>query len=182
MALAFQFPDGLDPGAPAGAIALMILGTTTPFPAEVSAIGVAMRHDFATGFALVWSGAMLGALLSYSLAYLLADRARWLTSLRSVQAAKLRIRDLGWLGILGLRLIPFVPFFALSLAAGILRVRLGAYLLGTGLGILPATTLLTLAGQGLISDQGWKLAIALVGLAGGLIVVMLLRHRWRARE
>lgn len=177
-----QFPGGLDPSEPVGALALMILGTTTPFPAEISAIGVAMKHDFWPGLGLVWSGAMIGALISYGVAGTIRNRAGWLRRMRSVRSAEVRLRDLGWLGVLGLRLVPLVPFFALSIAAGLLNVPLRAYLQGTAIGILPASVLLTLAGQGLISDDRWKTSIVLIGLAGGLFLWLLFKRRAASRE
>lgn len=167
----------LDPGGIPGALGMMILGTTTPFPAEISAIAVAMRHGLWPAIALVWGGAMAGALLSYALARLIGERAAWLRRMKTVRAAEGRLRDLGWLGVLGLRLIPLVPFFALSLAAGLLRVPVAAYVQGTAVGILPATLLLTLAGRGLISEDRWQVAIVIIGLAAAVFLWLLFRRR-----
>lgn len=173
----YELAAHFDPGGVPGALALMILGTTTPFPAEISAIGVAMKHALWPALALVWSGAMLGAMISYLLARAVGERAGWLRRIRGVRLAEARLRDLGWLGVLGLRLIPLVPFFGLSLAAGLLRVPVLAYLKGTAAGIVPATVLLTLTGRGLISEERWHLVIVLIGLVAALFLWLLFKRR-----
>lgn len=53
--------------------------------------------------------------------------------------------------VLFLRLVPIFPFFVVNLAAALLRVPLGTYILGTFLGIIPATAAYTVASSGLAS-------------------------------
>lgn len=159
------------------ALGAMILATTTPFPAELAALGVAMAHGFWLGLVLIWTGAMAGAILSYALADRLADHARWLTESAAVGRAKRRLHGLGWRGVLGLRLIPLVPFFALSLAAGLLRLPPRAYLVGTALGILPASAIIAALGQGLISARLGQAAIAALALAALVALAWTLRRR-----
>jgi uncharacterized membrane protein YdjX (TVP38/TMEM64 family) len=171
----------LDAAAPASAIALMVVGTTTPLPAELTALAVAMNHGFWPALGLIWSGAMLGALISYATAGSLARHVGWLGRNRAVLQAKDRLNDLGWIGILGLRLIPLVPFSALSLAAGLLKVRPAAYFAGTALGILPASLVMALVGRGLISEDRWTFLVALFTLAGALVIMLLLRRSLRRR-
>lgn len=173
--------DMLDANAPAGALAIMVLGTTTPLPAELTALVVAMKHGFWPALALIWTGAMLGALISYAAAGWLARHLGWISRNRAVLKAKARLNDLGWAGIMGLRLIPLVPFSALSLAAGLLRVPPRAYFAGTGLGILPASLVMTLVGQGLISDNGWTVLAAVMTLAGAVVLIVLVRRRLQRR-
>lgn len=173
----FELAGHFDPAGVPGALALMILGTTTPFPAEISAIAVAMKHALWPALALVWSGAMVGAMSSYLLARAVGERAAWLRRVRGVRLAEARLRDLGWLGVFGLRLIPLVPFFALSLAAGLLRVPVLAYVKGTAAGIVPATVLLTLAGRGLISEDRWQVTIVVIGLVAALFLWLLFLRR-----
>lgn len=174
-------PEIPDLAAALGALVTMVFATLTPFPAEIAALAVAMSHGFWLGFVLIWSGAMLGALLGHVLADRICRRIPWFEHNASVRAAKARMHDLGFLGILGLRLVPLVPFFALSLAAGLLRVPLPAYLAGTALGMLPATLILSLLGEGLISNRTGILVIAVVALVALPPLVWLglrrLRHR-----
>lgn len=170
----------LDPAGMLGALATMVLATSTPFPAEIAAIAVAMKHGFWLGFALIWTGAMLGALLLYALALHLCRYAGWITRSRPVREAQARMHDLGWISIFGLRLIPLVPFFALSLAAGLIRMPLRAYVQGTALGILPASAVLSLFGQGLISGEAGLVTITVLA-AAALAVMLWLFTRGRRR-
>lgn len=147
-----------------GALGAMVIATTTPFPAEIAALAVAMKHGFWTGLALIWTGSMIGALVSYALALWICRHAGWIARTRAVRMARLRMTDLGWFGIFGLRLIPFVPFFALSLAAGLIRAPLPGYLIGTGLGMLPACTIMALLGQGMISGRAGLVVTTVIAL------------------
>jgi uncharacterized membrane protein YdjX (TVP38/TMEM64 family) len=52
--------------------------------------------------------------------------------------------------LLFLRLVP-VPFFIVNLVPAVLGVKLGTYVLGTFLGIIPGTTAFSIAGAGLAS-------------------------------
>lgn len=173
--------DALDPGGIPGAIGLMVLGATTPFPAEVAALAVAMNHRFWPALALIWTGAMAGATLSYALSDWICRRLPWIGRAGPVRAAQARLRDIGWRGVLGLRLIPLVPFFALGLAAGMLRVRAGDYLAGTALGILPASVILAMLGRGLISERAGVVAAGVLALAAIAGLALLLRRRAAAR-
>jgi uncharacterized membrane protein YdjX (TVP38/TMEM64 family) len=51
--------------------------------------------------------------------------------------------------LLFLRLVPAFPFFAVNLAPALLGVPLATYVLGTFVGIIPATTAFSIAGSGL---------------------------------
>jgi uncharacterized membrane protein YdjX (TVP38/TMEM64 family) len=51
--------------------------------------------------------------------------------------------------LLFLRLVPAFPFVVVNLAAAVLRVPLGTYVLGTFIGIIPGTAAFSVAGSGL---------------------------------
>jgi uncharacterized membrane protein YdjX (TVP38/TMEM64 family) len=163
-------------GDPARAFLLMVLATATPIPAEAAALVVALRHALLPAFLIIWSGAMAGALLVYALVAALPPRPGLWDRWPAVAIARDRLRNAGWLGILGLRLVPLVPFLAISLAAGLLRLPLGAFLAGTALGIVPATGAVALLGHGLIAKEA-ATAAASLGLALGLLLLMLVLRR-----
>lgn len=161
----------------AGALAAMVIAATTPFPAEIAALAIAMKHGFWLGLALIWTGSMIGALLSYALAFWICRHAGWIARTRAVRMARLRMTDLGWFGIFGLRLIPFVPFFALSLAAGLIRAPLPGYVAGTALGMLPASTIVALLGQGVISGRAGLVVTTIIALVALPAMAWLLTRR-----
>jgi len=175
--------DGTAPGAEMvpdilSAYAAMIAAAMTPIPSEIAALAIALRFGFWLGFAIIWLGAMTGAWLCYVLAERLGARGTlWLMRRASLRRARDRLEGAGWKGILGLRLIPIVPFFALSLAAGLMRLPLRPFLGGTALGILPATATISALGQGLIDrDAGVAVAAGLAFVALALLALVFRGH------
>jgi uncharacterized membrane protein YdjX (TVP38/TMEM64 family) len=84
-----------------------------------------------------------------------------------------------------LRLVPLAPFTVVNIVAGVSEVRLGDFLLGSALGLLPGIAFATLFGHQLGSwlrdPDPWGLALLLgvlaVALAGGWAV-----RRWAQRR
>ncbi len=174
----------LDPATWLGAVLLTMFGATTPMPAEVTSLTVAMKHAAVPAFILIWVGTMLGAVLSYGLATWLGTlpivrRLGILARARETLENLTREGRSGFVGMAGLRLIPIVPFSALSIAAGLLGVSRRDYYLGTAVGILPAVLVITLAGQGLTSGNGWVIAMTVLGL---LVVAALVWWESRSRK
>jgi uncharacterized membrane protein YdjX (TVP38/TMEM64 family) len=94
------------------------------------------------GFAYVWVGAMIGAVLSFFIGrYLGRDFATSLTGdkLKKYDEA---IERNGFATVLYLRLVYF-PFTPMNYGMGLTRVRFRDYLAGTGLGIIVGTFIFT---------------------------------------
>ena len=96
------------------------------------------------GMACALGGMMAGAVVSYGIGRLTGAQVmdRLLRGRLQLMAAHLHQRGL-WAVIL-LRVLPVTPFIVVNLGAGALRVRLRDYLLGTFLGLLPGTILISL--------------------------------------
>jgi uncharacterized membrane protein YdjX (TVP38/TMEM64 family) len=80
--------------------------------------------------------------------------------------------------LLFLRLVPAFPFFLVNLAAALLGMPLGTYVLGTFLGIIPATFAFASAGAGLDSviasaEAGYRACVAAQGAAACKLTVNL---------
>jgi uncharacterized membrane protein YdjX (TVP38/TMEM64 family) len=72
--------------------------------------------------------------------------------------------------LLFLRLVPAFPFVVVNLAAAVLRVPLGTYVLGTFIGIIPGTTAFSVAGSGLgsvIKAQNSSYSACVAKMPGG---------------
>jgi uncharacterized membrane protein YdjX (TVP38/TMEM64 family) len=72
--------------------------------------------------------------------------------------------------LLFLRLVPAFPFVVVNLAAAVLRVPLGTYVLGTFIGIIPGTTAFSVAGSGLgsvITAQNSSYSACVAKMPGG---------------
>jgi uncharacterized membrane protein YdjX (TVP38/TMEM64 family) len=163
-------------GGRLGAFLLMVGGTVTPVPAELPALLVAMHHPLGAAFLLIWSGAMAGALVVYAVAAGAGQRFALLGRWAAVDRARARLCAVGWLGIFAVRLVPLVPFLAVSIAAGLLRLPLQGFLVGTGLGIVPGCLVMALLGRGLI-DEDRGLAALSLGLAAGIALLLVLLRR-----
>ena len=95
--------------------------------------------------------------------------------------------------LLTLRLIPLFPFFVVNLVPAFLGVRLGIYVLGTAIGIIPGALVFTFAGAGVaaVFDSGEEFSAsailspeilaALTGL-GLLALLPVIYQRYKARK
>ncbi|MGH3716351.1 MAG: TVP38/TMEM64 family protein, partial [Micromonosporaceae bacterium] len=180
-----------------GVLAAAVGSTGVPAPvvavvaAAVLVVGLVPRTFLAavaglvfgpvTGAAYVVLGATAGALVAFGL-------GRWLG--RDFVAVQRRLARLdGWLsnrgllGVVTVRLLPIAPFGLTSYAFGTSGVALGAYLLGTVLGMLPTTVVYAYLGASSSrpgSAAFWVSAACAVGLwVGTLGLSMWLGRRRR---
>ena len=80
------------------------------------------------------------------------------------------VRKNGVLTSFAVRLVPTGPFILVNMAAGVSGLRFGAFILGTGLGIIPKILVVALLAQGaLTSAQGERFAVI---TAIGLVIVL----------
>lgn len=157
------------PLGPLVSVALMVLHSLVPFPAELVTMTNGVLYGPLWGTVLSWSGAMLGACLAFGI-------ARWggrPLALRFVPARHLDRFD-GWVArygvgaLLVLRLLPLVSFNLVNYAAGLMAVSWWTFLWTTAVGILPMTVLMVVAAHQL--GQGNPVGMWLLGalaLAGG---------------
>jgi uncharacterized membrane protein YdjX (TVP38/TMEM64 family) len=134
------------------------------------------------GFGYSWIGTLISALVGFALGRTWG--ARLLAETQSERLA--RFTDLigrnGFVASLAVRLVPFAPFVAVNMAAGVTRMRLTAFVLGTGLGITPKIAAIGFAGGSIASGGGsaslaWVAVAALVWLGAGLAAARWLRAR-----
>ena len=136
----------------------------TPFPASALTIASGLLFGLAVGAAVVVFAATLGAWLAFLLARSLGregvSRIRW-ARLASVDAM---LERRGLVSVLLVRLVPLVPFMAVNYAAGLSAVRQRDYLLGTAVGIVPATVGYTALGAYGTSPLSWPFAAAVLAV------------------
>jgi uncharacterized membrane protein YdjX (TVP38/TMEM64 family) len=150
------------------------LATTLALPGSVLTIAGGAIFGFGKGTLLNWLGATIGATLAYLLASSLGlDAVRRLLGRRAERLDQLAGAH-GFATVLRLRLIPAVPFNVLNFAAGLAGVPLRDYLLGTVLGLLPATAVYTYFADALLSGVAGARRDAFVRLLiAGLLLVAL---------
>jgi uncharacterized membrane protein YdjX (TVP38/TMEM64 family) len=178
-AVLMRWIDGLGPWGAAAVVILMVVHCFVPFPAEILALCAGAAFGAVLGTALVWSGAMLGAALSFALARYLGRAAveRFLAA-RYRAALDDWTRDQGAVTLLLSRFIPVIAFNLINYAAGLTRVGWWTFLWTTGVGILPITFLMVLMGARM-TKLDWPLL--LVVSAVGIVVIALLHRLARRR-
>lgn len=161
-----------------GSIVIMILHSFVPLPAEIIAMANGMVFGGFWGIVLTWTGAMLGAIISYALARWLGQPlVRRLVPARQWDALQSWEADQGAAALLVARLIPVISFNLINYAAGLAGVKWPVFLWTTAVGILPLTILSVLLGQQLVDAPLWVWAV--VALA--LVALWLGTRRFRRR-
>lgn len=162
------------PAAPAAFVALYALAATLALPATPFTLAGGIVFGFAQGALLNWVAATVGATGSYFLARGLgADAIRRMLGRHAEHVDRLS-RQTTAMTIGQLRLIPLVPFDGLSVAAGLARVRAGAFIAGTALGIIPGTLVYTWFARSLAEGVSGASRVAWMELAAASAVLLAL--------
>ena len=140
--------------------------TLTPAPKNVLSVAAGLIFGFAGALALVYLGALLGAAAAFGLGrWLGRDAVERYTGTRVARFDEL-VRRRGLAAVIGVRLIPIIPFTAINYGAGLTAVRRRDYALGTAIGVIPGTVAYVALGAfGL--EFGWPAWVA-IGVLGAL--------------
>jgi uncharacterized membrane protein YdjX (TVP38/TMEM64 family) len=155
-------------------VALMVLHSFVPLPAEIIPIANGMLFGPLIGIALTWAGAMLGAALSFAL-------ARWLgRGFVRLVLSEARFQRLAHIvprpgTLLYVRLVPLISFNLVNYAAGLMDVPWWTFLWTTALGILPLTVAMVLLGAAMLRAPLWLSA----AIAAALLLLWLAVARRR---
>jgi uncharacterized membrane protein YdjX (TVP38/TMEM64 family) len=162
---------GFGPWAPLVSAALMVLqSVVAPLPAFVVTFANGLIFGWAWGALLSWASATAGAALCFGIARALGRPAveRLLGGAAALDAADRFFLRHGRRTVLLARLLPFVPFDPVSYSAGLTSMRVGPFLVATGLGQLPATLVYSYLGErvaGSVRVLFWIFSAVAVALA-----------------
>lgn len=161
----------------AASIALMILHSFLPFPAEVIALANGMIYGPLWGAVITWIGAMLGASVAFGLARAFGrPLVMPLLPERNQRALALWSHRQGGLALLAARLVPVIAFNIINYAAALTHISWWTFLWATGLGILPLTILLAVLGENVLEMSIWMwLLVAAIALLAWLAL-----RQWRS--
>jgi uncharacterized membrane protein YdjX (TVP38/TMEM64 family) len=155
-------------------VALMVLHSFVPFPAEFLAMANGMLYGPVLGTFVTWLGAMLGALLAFGL-------SRWLgrrfvermfagQQLHRIEAWTDE-RAVHWVFLA--RFVPVIAFNLVNYAAGLTRIGWWTFTWTTAVGIIPMTALMVTMGAS-VHHMEWQWWLAL--LAGGFLAWFFMRR------
>ena len=155
--------------------------TLVPAPATVLSLAAGVLFGLPLGLAAAMCGAVLGAMTAFGLsrglgrsavARIPSERLAWLD-------AKLSRRGLP--AVIGIRLVPVIPFPALNYACGLTGIGVRDYVVGTVIGIIPSAAAYTTIGAYGADPGSVPFLLAVGGVAALLIGGAVVSRRRRAR-
>lgn len=154
--------------------------TLAPVPKSVLSVAAGVLFGFAGGLLIVYAAAVLGATAAFWLGRALGREA--VEKFTGTRVAKVDevLRRRGFVAVVGVRLVPVLPFTAINYSAGLTSVGWWPYFFGTLLGIIPgALSFVALGAYGL--ELEWPAHVALGVLAvltlAGVVVAVRSRRR-----
>ncbi len=168
------------PWAVLGSIALMVVHSFLPLPAEIITVANGMVFGPFWGTVISWVGAMLGAISTFALVRLLG-RSFVYRMLSNSQVHRLSqwSSARGGMTLLIGRLIPLIAFNLLNYGAALTNISWWTFIWATGLGILPLTILLNVFGARVLTMTAWSWVWLLLG-ALAVLGWLLARRRSKA--
>lgn len=141
-----------------------------PIPAEAPAMLNGALFGPVAGTLITWTGALLGALISFEIARALGRPvAGRFVPARTLDRADALVDQAGWSGLLVLRLLPMIAFTAINWGAGLTSVSRWRFVWTTALGIIPGAILFTASGSAVAAlikqgagPVGWAAVAAVV--------------------
>lgn len=163
-----EIRDRADEAGPSGPIlfaAAFAAVSLLPLPLAPLSIAAGVLFGFAVALPAVYAGAMVGAAATFWIARILGRPAVVQVSGERVARIDAMIQRRGLAAIIGLRLVPIVPFTLFNYACGLTAVRTRDYLLGTTIGVIPGTSAYVAAGAYGADPTSLPFLLATGGLA-----------------
>ncbi len=134
-------------------MALMLAHNFFPVPAQAIAFIAGSVLGPVIGLLAVWCGALCAAYLAFWTSRLLGrDVVFRILSERQRNALASFERPKGWLPLIIVRCMPFIPFNLVNYSAGLTPMRSVTFMWTTAIGIIPVIALATMAGAEMASS------------------------------
>jgi uncharacterized membrane protein YdjX (TVP38/TMEM64 family) len=147
-----------------------------PLPANVITITNGLVFGPIRGALLSWLSMLLGSSICFLLAKTLGKPFAVRFAGKSLERAEGFFRQYGLPAVFIVRIMPFVPFDAVSFGAGVVGVPYLRFLLATAIGIIPSVFVYSYIGSK-IADAYWFILIA--ALSASLIGFAVASRFWR---
>jgi uncharacterized membrane protein YdjX (TVP38/TMEM64 family) len=161
------------------AVGLVLLA---PVPRSAVSMLLGVVAGFQAGLAVAFAGGLLGGLAAFGLSRALGRPAVARLAGRHMERVDRLMLDRGFWALLAGRLLPVVPFVAVSYGAGLTAVRLTPYALSTALGLVPSTVVQVGVGASTGVLAGWATTSTVVPVLAGLGLAGLGAVAWRRRR
>ncbi|MFH1849369.1 MAG: TVP38/TMEM64 family protein [archaeon] len=147
-------------------------------PGQVLSVSGGYLFGFIPGTVYNTIGTMIGSSLCYFLSKIYGRKF----VLRFVDERELKHLDAffskrGWLSLIIARSLPFFPNDAVSICAGISKMRFREFFIGSLIGFLPHFLLLNYFGEELFQGQLNWLSVIIIGLFSALAFIYIFRHQ-----
>lgn len=165
-------------------IALVLVHTVVPYPAELALAVAGYVYGFWVGVPLMLAAWLATGLLGYGIGRALGrPAARRLLGRERVDRMAAMLEDAGPFPLLASRLLPIVPFTLASVVPGALRVPVARFAWTTVLGYVPMTCVVVLLGGRLehLSPADPLLWLAVLAILAMLLVARPLLRRVEGR-
>lgn len=139
------------PWTPLAVIGLYVGLGLVAFPVTVLIAATAALFGPLTGFGYAMAGSLASAATAYAIGHFLGRDLIRRYAGHTVNRLSQRLGRQGILTVMILRVAPVAPFTVVNLIAGASHVRAMDFILGTAIGMLPGTVLMTLFGSNLMS-------------------------------
>jgi uncharacterized membrane protein YdjX (TVP38/TMEM64 family) len=149
-------------------LALTALVTALGLPRQAPSLLAGYAFGAVVGFGIALAGTVIGSFGAYLYARALGRSLiprrlrRRMTGLESLLARR------PFTASLAVRLFPLGSNLVTNLMAGLIRLRVSAFLAGSALGFVPQTLVFALMGKGMRVDPVWRIGLAAVLFAGSV--------------
>jgi uncharacterized membrane protein YdjX (TVP38/TMEM64 family) len=164
-------------------LAMIIQSIISPIPSEL-VLGLAGASyskfyglELGIFYAFIFSfiGSIFGALFCHQIGFYLEKFVEKRVTKEEIDLFKTWIEKHGLMAIIVTRLIPFIPFDAISYVAGIVKMNRKIFLVGSTIGLIPRILFYLLLGAGIapILEQDFVLGLTLLAIIIIFLIVLL---------
>lgn len=161
-------------------LAIYVIGSCLMVPVTLLTIATALSFGPYTGFALAFSGSLLGGLASYLLGRWLGRDVVHKLAGEKVNRLSRKLARRGWLTVAIVRMIPIAPFTIVNMVAGSSHISTRSFLIGTAVGMGPGILAIMIfegALEHAIREPGRSsVFVSIIGLSLAILVFFLFKH------
>jgi uncharacterized membrane protein YdjX (TVP38/TMEM64 family) len=157
------FIDGFGPWAPIVYVVIYTISSPIPFLATVISAAAGLLFGLVPGMLLAMFSAVVSSIIPFYLARSLGRE--WVEGRLKSDQLKATYQKSegqgGFLFVLLMRLIPVLPWEVQNYVAGLTKVKIPVFLLGTLIGIIPGSFALVFLGDSISDPSSWQFFAAI---------------------